>query len=174
MARYRSRSRSRGRGPRWRVPSVLFVIAVVLLVTAVPTNAVNFGTADRSSSIDVVGDVDGVQKLNVTSELEDGTEGCLVEVTNHLSQDVTVNVSLREDSTSYGTLKASLIDSLASGDSVEFNLAAGDTQTVSMDVNSGTAGNTTYFHVNSTGPGIYAETLNRSAPIKTSATSSCA
>lgn len=155
------------------MPSVLFVITLVFLATTGPTNAHTLGTVDRSSSIDVVGDIDGIQKLNVTSELGEGTGGCLVDVTNHLGQDVTVNVSLHEDSTAYGNLNVSLSGSTG-GDSVEFNLAAGETQTVNMDVNSGTAGNTTYFHVNSTGAGIYAETLSRSAPIKTSATNSCA
>jgi len=173
MVRRRTRRRSRKRGGsrgRWRAIASAALV-VVALAAGAPSGALDVGVADRTASVDVVGDIDGAQKLNVTSELEEGSEGCLVRVTNNLGQDVTVNVSLRENSTGYGTLRAGL---LASGDSVEFNLADGETQTVNMDVNSGTAGNTTYFHVNSTGSGVYAETLDRSAPINASADTSCA
>lgn len=174
MSRRRSRSRTRGRA-RWRSLTVGFIVVVLVVGTVgPPTVAFDAGTADRSTSIGVVDDLYGAQGLNVTSELQEGTEGCLVEVTNDLGQDVTVTVSLRDDSTSYGTLKASLVDEVASGDTVRFDLASGDTQTVNMDVNSGTAGNTTYFHVNASGTGIYAETNNRSAPIVSSAGATCA
>lgn len=176
MSRDRSRRRSRGRGRgRTGLGSTALVVALVVFVASgVPGLAVTQGAVDRNSAVDVVDDLDGAQKLNVASELQEGSESCLVEITNNLGQDVTVTVTLAENSKVYGNLNVSLADSVLSGDSVEFDLAVGDTQTVKMEANSGTAGNTTYFHVSSTGTGIYAETRDRSAPIKSSASTSCA
>lgn len=174
MSRRRSRSRTRT-GSRWRVLTIA-LIATVLVLGSIgpPTIAFEAGTADRSSSIGVVDDLDGAHGLNVTSELEEGSENCLVDVTNRLGQSVTVTVSLRDDSTEHGTLNVSLVDESNSGDTVQFDLADGDTQTVKMDVGTGMAGNTTYFHVNASGSGVYAETKNRSAPIASSADTTCA
>lgn len=172
--RRRSRSRKQGDGRFRDKTPLLIVIAVVIAVIAPSAAGAVTGRAGRQASVDVVSDIDGVQGLNVTSELESGSENCLVEVTNHLGQEVTVTVALHDDSTQYGTLNVSLPGAVKEGDTVEFALSNGDTQAVKMNVNSGTAGNTTNFHVNSSATGIYAETLNRSAPIVSSGNTTCA
>lgn len=174
MARRRSRTRTRGRDGPGGWTGLLVALAVVIAASGPATVAVTTGQGDRQESVDVVGDTSGVQRLNVTTELEEGVENCLVEVTNHLGQEVTVAVTLRDDSRQYGKLKVTLLDTVKEGDSVEFTLADGDTQTVKMDVDAGSAGNTTYFHVNSSATGIYAETRDRSAPIVSSGDTTCA
>lgn len=156
------------------------MLSVALLVTGLlvstvgpPSGAFDAGTVNRSSAIGVADDPDGVQQLDVTTALASGSENCLVEVTNRFGQDVTVTVSLRDDSTTYGTLNVSVDGRTVSGDTVEFALPAGTAQTVEMDVEPGTAGNTTAFDVTATGDGLDASTPNRQAPIESAAGTTC-
>jgi hypothetical protein len=151
----------------------LFVAVLLVSTVGPPSGAFDTGTVDRSSAIGVVGDPDGVQQLDVTTALASGSENCLVEVTNRFGQDVTVTVSLHEDSTTYGTLNVSAGGETVSGDTVEFDLPAGTTQTVDMNVETGTAGNTTVFDVTAAGDGLDASTPNRQAPIESTAGTTC-
>jgi hypothetical protein len=155
--------------------TVAVAVAVVVFGVGVPGAAFSTGSADRSSSVDVVDDPDGVAALNVTTTLQEGTSGqCLVKVTNNAGRDVTVNVSLREDSRDLGELqRESGLLGTQTGDSLEFSLADGGTETVNMNANDGTAGNTTYFHVTTTASGLNAQFENRSAPIEQSAGTTC-
>lgn len=173
------RGRSRGRR---RTPTTVRVLSIALLVTVLvvgllfgavgaPTGAFEIGTTDRLASIDVVSDSSGLQRLDVTTALESGSENCLLTVTNQFGQDLTVTVSLREGSTGYGTLNVSIDGE--SGDAVEFPLAAGATRTVDMAVDSGTAENTTRFDVTADGTGIDASLPNRHAPIEATAGTIC-
>lgn len=173
MGRKRSRRRSDS-GSWWSYYLVSIAIAVVVILgVGVPGNAFTTGSMSRGSSADTVTDINGVHNLNVTSELQEGSTGCLVEVTNYLGEETTVNVSLRNDSTDLGTLQTSVLDSVQSGDSVEFTLADGASQTVEMNTNSNTNGSTAYFDVRASGSDIRAEAKNRSAPIGQTADADC-
>lgn len=178
MARRRSRSRRRGPRSRWyALASAGVVLVIVLFGTGLPGAAFSTGALDRTGSADVVGDDTGTMALNVTSELQEGTSGqCLVKVTNNAGTDVTVKVSLRDDSTHLGTLQQSTdLLGLETDNAVKFDLAAGNTKTVSMNTDSNTAGNTTYFHVNATsGNDFTANLTDRSAPIVQSGNTTCA
>jgi hypothetical protein len=147
----------------------------VLFGVGAPGAAFDAGDVDRAESADVVSDPDGAVALNVTTALQEGTSGqCLVRVTNDLGTDVTVTVSLRDDSTDLGDLQHSN-DLLGpeSGEAVEFSLAAGSTSTVEMNTNGSTAGNVTYFHVEVSASGLSGTLRNRSAPIQQSAGTTC-
>lgn len=175
----RNRSRRRRRGPRragfvsW---SLVLLTAILLVGTGVPGVAFDTGSGHRGASIDAVDDIDGAATLNVTSALQEGTDAqCLVQITNHLGKDVTLNVSLRSDSTQLGELQRNDDNlGLQKGDSIEFDLADGAAKTVNMNVDSGTAGNTTYFHVRATASGLSVELNDRNAPIQQSAGTTCA
>jgi len=165
----RRRRRRRTGSPLTKTVAVAAVL--VLALWTPPTASFTVGEADNGQSVGVVSDIDGSVSLNKTAELDDGvSDNCLVRVTNRLGADATVRVSLSDDSKDLGTLKT---DGGAGGDSVEFTLLKGGTETVYMDVNDGTDGNTTRYTVNATGGGSEAVLSGRSSPIEGTAEESC-
>lgn len=177
--RRRGARRRRQQGSRSLIDVILYlglVVAVIVALTGPPGAAYTTGQFGRATSIDAVADIDGVVKLNTTSELQEGTnDQCLVRITNYLGKEVTANVSLRNDSTHLGELRREDdILGLQRGDTLEFPLADGESKTVFMDVETGTAGNTTYFHVTATATGLSVELNDRSAPIVQTGDTTCA
>lgn len=175
--RRRSRSRRRGSRRRWfGSVSVVLVLAALVFGIGLPGAAFDTASVNRPVSSNVVGDPSGAAELNVTSELQEGTSGqCLVTITNNLGRDVTVETSLRSDSTHLGELqREDDVLGLQKGDTIEFSLASGEKKTVNMNVDSGTAGSTTYFHVNATASGLTVSVTDRSTPIVSSAGTTCA
>lgn len=165
-----SRSRRRRRGGR-TLTRVALAVAVVLfaVATGLPGAASTVGTVSRTAAVDAVDDGRAAHELNLTTALEEGRTNCLVTVTNRLGRSVTVTVALGADSTDLGTLRTDG----ASGDTVQFSLADGASQTVDVDVAAGTNGSTASFVVNAEGSGLSVTDVNRDAPIRQDAATDC-
>jgi len=172
MTPRKRRRRGARRGPLKNV----FLLAVVLILifgVGSPTASFSLGEADRGTSVVVTDDTDGVVSLNKTSALKEGTSGgCLVGVTNQIGETASVEVSLSSSSESLGALKTDP-NGTVKGNSVEFSLDDGASDTVYMDVEEGTAGNTTYYSVKMSTSGIEGVLVERSAPIKETAEETC-
>lgn len=166
--------RSRGSGRSLPKKTVLVTLVVLLLFGwGSPTASFSLGESDRGTSVAVTDDTNGLVGLNKTSELKEGaSDNCLVGVTNQLDESATVDVSLGSSSGDLGSLKVGPNGTLE-GNSVEFSLNDGASETVYMDVDAGTAGNTTYYSVNVSTSGVQGILAERSAPIKGTAGKTC-
>jgi hypothetical protein len=87
-----------------------------------------------------------------------------VNVTNNLGREVTVTVTIRNDSTSKGDL---VVDGTNRGNETSISLADGATETVRVEVpdDSSLTDEVLYFHVTATDPGLEVTANNRSVPI---------
>ncbi|MFB6120131.1 MAG: FG-GAP repeat domain-containing protein [Halobacteriaceae archaeon] len=121
--------RTRRRGHR----SVTTVLALLVLVLSlwhvVPAASFDAVALDRDTESDVVADEGGVLGLNRSDGVTLGTTERLVTVTNGLTADASVTVSLDSATTDFGDL----ILGGTRGDTVTFDLAAGDSQHVDFD-----------------------------------------
>ena len=159
--------RRRRRGGRWL--STTAVVAVVLLAAAfgsghVASSSFSTGDASRGSGLDVAEDESGAHALDVAAAVHINATDPLVNVTNHLGRPVTITVSLRSDSTHIGDL---VVDGVTAGDTAEFTLAEGATETVSIDIpdDSNLTDETVYFDVDASDTGLAVAAPNRSAPV---------
>lgn len=161
---------SRGRRSPRVLPWLLLVVGA-LLVTAAVVGSGGVGTAsfdtaeaDRGSTANVTGDEAGAHSLDVAAAVHVNSTEPLVNVTNHLGQQVTVTVTLREDSEHIGDL---VVDGTVAGNSTSFTLSEGATQTVEIDIpdDSSLDTETVYFHANASGSGIEVTAPDRSAPV---------
>jgi hypothetical protein len=150
--RGRSRSRSRTRGQQRTAPLVVLLIICVLVVAfvAVPSMAFSSGALDRSSTVDIADDNDGLLRIDVTSSVNAGAESRLVTVTNRMDQALTVNVSAA----------AALSNDQAT-------LAPGESLTTAATVSCDTAPNDLTFTVQATGDNQFSGTLARSTRVNT-------
>lgn len=161
-----------GRHPRRGGPSpltaVVGLLAVGVLLATVgglATSSYTQQTADRTASVDVVGDSVGVLGLDVADSVLTGSTTRLVDVTNRLESDVTVTVQLDADSTDEGEL---VVDGDPVGNRTSFSLATGGTQQVDVAVASGDehVGTELTFDVSASAPGLVVETPNRTTTIE--------
>lgn len=166
MTRRRSRSRSRG-GRSWATTLVV-VIALVCVVGAsgvgLESAAYSSSSAPRAATADVVVDESGVHALDTTQSVHLNSTEPLVNVTNHHTRDVSVTVTLRDDSTHLGDL---VLDGSETGNSTTFTLSATNTQTVELKVpdDSSLDGETVYFHVNASTTAYSVSATDRSAAV---------
>lgn len=171
-----SPKRKKGRGSSGCLPKKTVLATLVVLLVfgwGSPTASFSLSESDRGTSVAVVDDTDGLVRLNKTSELKEGvSDNCLVSVANRLGESATVEVSLGGSSESLGSLKVGPNGTLE-GSSVGFSLDDGGSETVYMDVDTGTAGNTTHYSVNVSTQGVESILMGRSAPIKETAGKTC-
>lgn len=154
------RTRSRGGGRRRRYLLVLLALAVVL-ATASPTGSFSTGAVDRTTGVDVVGDGDAIVTLDIDENLTAGQSQRLVTTTNHVGREVTVTVTLANES--YGSLQ----DNDETGDTVSFALAEGGTQQIDVDLTCDPAvGETIQFRIQADGADFDGE-LERTAEVST-------
>lgn len=162
--------RSRRRGSRSPIPALALVVGAVIIVAATFGSAgagsASFDTAqvDRNGAVDVVDDVSAVHGLDTADAVHVNATEPLVNVTNRLDTDVTVTVTLRDDSTHIGDL---VVDGTVVGNETSFALAAGATKAVEIEIpNDSTLDTeTVYFHVNASGDGIEVTAPDRSVPV---------
>lgn len=154
-----SRKRRSGTGRRRGIATVAMLF-VVLGAVVVPAGSFSTGSVTRSSNLEVVADHDGLHRLDIADSVAVGETNRLVNVTNNLGTDVTVEVRLRSDSADAGDL---VVGGATTGDSVSVELGAGETHTVAIDVNSDQSLVDTqiYFHVNASGSDLTVTAPNR-------------
>lgn len=111
------------------------ILAVALLLGAglavTPAGLFTAAELPRVSDLDSVGDTSGVIGLDVVSSVDINSVEKLVNVTNHRGDSVSVTVSLDSSATDVGDL---VVDGTNEGDTANFSLASGSTETVKIDV----------------------------------------
>lgn len=155
----RSRSRSRSGGGRSKRLLVVGLLLVVVASTVTPTASFTVGSVDRSSTVDIVKDGDGIMTLDIADNLTAGTTQRLVNTTNHVGRDVNVTVTLQNDT--WGTLHADGED----GDSVTYQLNQTELEQVDVTLNcEPTTDDAITFRIQADDPGFEAD-LNRSVDV---------
>lgn len=163
----RRRRRSRG-GRSWLTPFVVgLVLVVVIGASGVGLKSVAYSSSStpRATTADVVVDESGVHALDTTQAVHLNSTEALVNVTNHHTREVSVTVSLRDDSTHLGDL---VLDGASVGNSATFSLTNTATQTVEIRVpdDGSLDGETVYFHVNASTTSYSVSAPDRSAPVE--------
>lgn len=161
--------RSRRRGPRSRLPALVLVVGAVLVAAAVfgsagmGTASFDTGRLDRGGAVNVTNDATAAHSLDVADSVSVNATEPLVNVTNRLGTDVTVTVALRDDSTHVGDL---VVDDAVDGNQTSFDLAAGATQTVEIEIPDGDLSTgTVYFHANASGGAVEVRAPDRSTQV---------
>lgn len=161
-----SRSRRRG-GKSWvgQTAAVSLVVVAMLLSNGIGAAAFTTGSVDRSSSVGVAADVDGLYGLDTAAAVHTNTTGRLVTVTNRLDRDVTVTVTLDASAADLGDL---VVNGITRGDQASFSLVPGDSQRVDIAVpeNQSIVGQTVSFHAEASAAGLSVSAENRSVPIE--------
>lgn len=148
------------RGP-WLVVAV--ALACLCLASALPAASYSTANVGRGVSAGVVDDPNAMVGLSVAQSVTMGTTDDLVVVTNGLGSDATFTVSIRNDSTAKGDLSVNG----ATGDRVDFDLAAGASQQVDVAVTNDTAYADTYlyFDVRADSAGLDATVSDRKTTV---------
>lgn len=138
---------------------VLIVVVLVVGVT-LPASSFTHGELPRGSSVDVTSDENAALALDSAQAAYINDTSELVTVTNQLSSDVTVTVTLRDDSTHIGDL---VVDGNTQGNETSFTLAEGGTETVQVQIpdDSSLTDETAYFHVRAAAPGVTVKAHDR-------------
>lgn len=159
--RSRTRRRSSGRTSRLVVAAC---VGLLLLGAGTSVGSFSTGQIGTSATSDVVDDPVATLALDNHSAMQTGETCKLADVTNNFDQDVTVTVSLRDDSTQYGNLT---LGNGREGDTVEFVLAAGAEERVGMEIDDNSAydGDDVFYHVNATGSSIGVAATDRHSTI---------
>ena len=161
----RRRSRSRRTGvPLWSV----VVVAISVLAVAgggVEAGALSTAGVDRSASVDVTSDPDGVLGVDTAAPAQVNSTGPLVDVTNRIGQKATVTVELRSASTDRGDL---VVDGRNEGDRASMTLDRGETAQVDVSVSddSSLVGESIRFDVRASATGLRVSVNDRSVPIE--------
>lgn len=162
--------RRRSRGGGGYLSSLTFVLILALFAAlfvggaGLESTAFRTGETPRGATADVTIDESGAHALDTTSAVHINATEPLVNVTNHLTQDVTVTVTLADGSTDIGSL---VVDGVSEGNVATFTLAAGGTQTVDLAVpdDESLVGRTVYFHVGAQSTGLEVNATDRNAPV---------
>lgn len=164
------RRRSRRRGSSVTLPVLVLFASGVLLVAFVlgggGMGAASFTAADasRNSAVNVASDDQGALTLDVAPAVHTNSTDSLVNVTNHLGQDVSVTVTLRDDSDHVGDL---VVGESNVNNTTTFSLAAGETKTVKIEIpdDDSLTDETVYFAVDASGTGLEVTTADNSTPV---------
>lgn len=162
--------RSRCRGTRITFPALVMLASGMLVLAGVfgaggmATASFTAADAPRNATVDVTTDDVGVLTLDVAPAVHINSTDPLVNVTNRLSQDVTITVELRGDSEHIGDL---VVDGTVVGNKTSFTLAEGGVQTVEIEIpdNSSLTDETVYFSVDASAPGLEVTAPGRSTPV---------
>lgn len=162
-SRRRTRRRSGTRSPIVTVSAVLIVVVLVVGVS-LPASSFTHGELPRGAGVNVTSDENAALGLDAAQTVYINDTSDLVTVTDQLGSDITVTVTLRDDSTHIGEL---VVDGEKHGNETSFSLAKGGTETVQIQIpdDSSLTDETVYFHVEATAPGITVKTHDRSAQV---------
>lgn len=162
-SRRRTRRRSESRSPIITVSAILIVVALVVGVS-LPASSFTHGELPRSSGVNVTSDENAALGLDTAQTVYINDTSNLVTVTNQLGNDVTITVTLRDDSTHIGDL---VVDGETHGNETSFSLARGSTETVRIQVpdDSSLADENAYFHVRASVSGLTVKALDRHAQV---------
>jgi hypothetical protein len=140
------------------------LLVVLVLGATLPAASFTEGHAPRGSDVAVASDENAALRLDTASAVYINETSDLVNVTNNLGREVTVTVTIRNDSTSKGDL---VVDGTNRGNETSISLADGATETVRVEVpdDSSLTDEVLYFHVTATDPGLEVTANNRSVPI---------
>lgn len=159
-----SRSRRRGGSRSGRLLAV--VLAGLLVVSSgLGTAAFTTGSLDRSSTVDVAADTDGIYGIDRSNAVHTNATERLVTLTNRLDREVTVTITLDADSTDRGDL---VVDGTTEGDQASFTLTGGASQRVDVAVpdDDSLVGLDIAFHAEESADGLYVSAENRTVPIE--------
>jgi len=162
--------RSRRRGGRPLFSALVLVVGIVLVVLAtfgsagIEAASFDTGQADRGGAVDVTDDESAAHALDAADAVSVNATEPLVNVTNRLGTDVTVTVSLRDNSTQIGDL---VVDGTVEGNQTSFSLPAGSTRTVEIEIpdDDTLSTETVYFDVDASGEGIDVTAPDRRVPV---------
>jgi hypothetical protein len=152
------------------LPWVSLVVGALLVTAAaggsvgVKTASFDAAGADRGSTANVTSDDTGAHTLDVAAEVHINATEPLVNVTNRLGQEVTVTVTLRDDSEHIGDL---VVDGAIVRNSTSFTLTERETKTVEIEIpdDSTLDNETVYFHVNASSSTIEVTAPDRSTSV---------
>lgn len=159
------RSRRRGNHTNWgRIAVGLVCIGLLVTGSSLATLSYSAGHVPRESSLNVVSDDVAVHTLDTAQAVHINRTSSLVNVTNNLGKELSVTVTLRNDSTQIGDL---VVDGQNYGNQASFTLAKDATETVQIKIPDGSSltDEVVYFHVNATAPGLTAKAPSRSVPV---------
>ena len=157
----RQRQSRRGSRGRWSTLCIAITAGLlVLTVVSAPIASFSTGHVDRAQTLGVASDPNAALALENSVTMHTGNTCSLVNITNNLDADLTVIVTLRDDSTKYGGL---VVEGQQHGDSVEFVLLSGAEKQVSLDVAADGSydGADVFYHVTATAPAMHATAGNR-------------
>lgn len=167
MGRRRTRSRSVSGGSALRSVPVVVAVVVAAWTLAGPLGSGATSAADlgRTTGTNVTGDETGAHALDVAAAVQVNRTDPLVNVTNRLGRSVSIEVTLRADSTDIGDL---VVGGTDRGNGTSFTLSAGATETVAIDVpdDGSLAGRTVYFHANASDGGLTVSATDRSTQVE--------
>ena len=152
----RSRSRTGGRSGAWLavVVSAVLLAAIVGPFAGGPSDAFTSGTVDRSSTVGVADDADGLVGLDVSSAVTAGSSSRLVTVTNQFGHTVTATVSVQSSVSSLSNAQATL--------------SPGETLTTTVSVACDSAPDSVSFTVTATDSSRVTATASRMTTVDTS------
>lgn len=129
-----------------------------------PTSGVDTADIPRDAGVNVTTDDSAAHTLVLADNVSVNSTEQLVTITNRVTRDVTVSVTLRSDSTHIGDL---VVDGTASGDAVSLTLLAGAQESVDLAVadDSTLAGETVHLHVTADASAIAVNASNRAVPV---------
>jgi hypothetical protein len=132
----------------------IVLVAIVGPFAGGPSDAFTSGTVDRSSSVGVADDANGLVGLDVSSSVAAGSSSRLVTVTNQFENTVTATVSLQGSPGSLSNAQATL--------------APGETLTTSVSVDCDSPPDTVSFTVSATDSSRVTATATRETAVDTS------
>ncbi|WP_135305469.1 hypothetical protein [Haloarcula amylovorans] len=160
------RSRRRGgKSSSFLLVGIVLVCFLLVGGAGIKSTAFSTATVPREATADVTIDESGAHAIDTAQSVHVNSTEALVNITNHLAQDTTVTVALRDDSTSVGDL---IVNGANQGDTATFTLREGNTETVKIKIpnDSALVGQTVYYHANASATGLAVSASNRSAAIK--------
>jgi len=165
MRRRRSRRRGSQTGAIAGLLTLLLLIGFVAGMGGVQSVAFSTATADRGSSVNMTSDEAGAHSLDVAGSVHVNATEPLVNTTNRLGRSATVTVRLADNSTHTGDL---VVDGVNQGNETSFSLSEGNTKRVEISVsdNSSLVGETVYFHVEVSDPGLSVSAPDRNVVIE--------
>ena len=145
---------------------VLCVVALLIVQGPLGLGAFGAGVVERSPHLSVVDDRNGGMDIYPHHAMNSGETCTLVDLTNNVGSNLTVTVSLREDSQSYGNLT---LGNGNEGNETTFQLDAGASQRVGIELDSSIPdGTSVYFHVNATGDPVSIVATDRHSTVNDS------
>ncbi|WP_254534838.1 hypothetical protein [Halomarina litorea] len=142
----------------------LVLIGVLVVSASLPAASFTQGEASRGANLNVVGDTNGALKINSSKSVYINDTSDLVTITNHLGRDVTITVTLRNDSIPIGDISAGSVNY---SNETTFTVAQGTAETVQIKIpdDSSLTDEIVYFHITASAPGLTVKALDREVQV---------